>query len=83
MYERTKTFLVNLPADLDRYQTPPQLYRPDTSKPFVSDYMRWNAIIEEIRIVQNAPVPEATWQAFLDKHYNTHIITLLLLFQGH
>ena len=82
MYERTNTILVNLPADLDRYQTPPQLYRPDIFKSFVSDYMRWNDVIEEIRIIQNAPVPEATWQAFLDKHYNTHIKTLVLLFQG-
>jgi hypothetical protein len=30
--------------------------------------MRWNDIIEEIRIIQNALVPEATWQVFLDKH---------------
>lgn len=56
-----------LPADQDRNQAPLQLCGPNTSKPFVSGYMRWNDIIEEIRIIQDAPVPEAAWQAFLDK----------------
>jgi hypothetical protein len=44
--------------------------------------MRSNDIVKEIRIIQNEPFPEATWQAFLDEHYNTHM-SLGHLFQGH
>lgn len=55
--------------DLDRHQTELQLFRPNTSLTFVHDYRRWCDIFDEIRMIQECAIPEATLQAFLDKHY--------------
>ena len=55
--------------DLDRHQTDLQNFKPNTALSFVNDYRRWCDIFDEVRMIQNSPIPQATLQAFLDKHY--------------
>jgi hypothetical protein len=55
--------------DLDRNQTELQNFKPNTALSFVNDYRRWCDIFDEIRMIQNSAIPQATLQAFLDKHY--------------
>jgi Zinc finger C-x8-C-x5-C-x3-H type (and similar) len=58
-----------LAADLDKYEPSLQQFHPNVTVDFVSDYQRWNDIMDEIRLIHERDLPESRLQAFLDLHY--------------